>query len=73
MMAEDASVDSWIRLATANRDQGIASFNHEMERHARLRALPVPPIVPQAKATTFMEEAGRFMRSVAKDGGDDEA
>jgi hypothetical protein len=65
--------ESWIRLASGNRDQGVAIFDYEMARHARLLSIPAPPAVPQAQSSSFSEEAGRFMRSVAKDGDDDEA
>ena len=71
-MAEIAFDDSWIRLASSNRDQGIPIFEHEMARAARLQSLPAPPAAPQAKATSFSDEAGKFLRSVAKTGGDDD-
>jgi hypothetical protein len=72
MSADD---ESWIRLASCHRDQGIPAFNHEMTRHARLRDLPEPPAVPQAPSSSFSEEVSKFLKAVAKDGkdGDDEA
>lgn len=62
--------DSWIRLASSNRDQGIAIYEYEMKRAALQPLSPIPPAVPTPQATTFSDAAGKFLQSVSK--GDDD-
>ena len=69
----NASIDdSWIRLASHSRDQGVAIFDYEMKRAAHRPVSPTPPAVPTPQTSTFSDAAGKFLRSMAK-GGDDEA
>ena len=65
--AEDREiVDSWIRLASYSRDQGIAIYEYEMKRAAHRPVSPTPPTVPTPQASTFSDAAGKFLRSVTE-------
>jgi hypothetical protein len=61
--------DSWIRLASGNRDQGVAIFDYEMRRHARLRDLSQPPAIPHAPSSSSSDVASEGERSEGGGGG----
>ena len=63
----NASIDdSWIRLASYSRDQGVAIFDYEMKRAAHRPVSPTPPAVPTPQTSTFSDAAGKFLRSVTE-------
>jgi len=60
--------DSWIRLASGNRDQGVAIFDYEMRRHARLRNLSQPPAIPHAPSSSSSDVVSEGERSEGRSG-----